>query len=71
MIAKDKICDNSQQPQDSVSSQKECQDACVNYLNCEGISFRSSDSACFLCDSEKLKEIGAPGFTFYKKPKWI
>ena len=62
---KGKTCANSQLIEASLAM---CQDECLNYENCKGISFRPS-SDCFLCDSVILSGIDSPGFTSYKKPE--
>ena len=54
--ATDMTCKNSVRQQ-SVSTQQECQDICVESSTCHGIAYsykRSSARYCYLCDNDDL-----------------
>ena len=66
----DEFCQNNTFRTD-VSSQKECQQKCIEKINCVGISYSyksGSTHYCYLCEDDKLRSDSLSDFGFYRRP---
>ena len=68
---KDKVCEDSQEYLQDVSSQLECQKRCIEKIGCVGITYSYKNEYfgryCFVCMDDNLIT-AVNGFGFYRKP---